>query len=228
MGGKRTSRQDGIDQILLGPLGVEEKKQLVFQDRSAKATAKLIALKRIVGAAGQVGIQRLIAERIVALAVISVAARFRGYVDRSGRSELGGKIERRLLDLKFLDRARRNVLRGCAHGFVADVEPVHFDAGGASETPAKRNGRKTVLGGVEVPAVLDLDSRLQLGEVKKVSSVDRQVLDLLGGKNSLHGGLLGIDCDFGALNFDDLRCLPHLQLDVPSRSHTYLHGDGKL
>jgi len=113
-----------------------------------------------------------------------------------------------LLDLKLLDRALRDVLGGGTDGFIADVEAVHFDASGATEAPAEGDGRKTVLGGVEVAAVLDLHSGFKLCQIEEIPSIDGQVLDLLAGQNALHGDLLGVDLDSRSLHFHHLIGLP--------------------
>ncbi len=106
------------------------------------------------------------------------------------------RSKRGLLDLKFLDGAFGDVLGGGADGFIADVEAVHLDAGGAAEAAAEGDGREPVLGGIEVAAVLDLHSGFELCEIEEISSVDGQVFNLLAGQDPLHGGLLGIDLNF--------------------------------
>ena len=101
-----------------------------------------------------------------------------------------------MLQRGFLDRTQRKVLRGSAYGFIADVDSVDFDSCRASETATKRNRRESVLGGIEGSSVLNLNSRLQLCQVEKVTAVNREILNLLAGQHSLHRGLLGVDYDF--------------------------------
>ena len=100
----------------------------------------------------------------------------------------------------------RDVLGGGADGFIADVQAVDFNAGGAPEAAAEGDGRKTVLGGIEVAAILDLHAGFELGEIEEVAAVDGKVLDLLRGQDSLHGGLFGVHLNFGSLDFDHLTC----------------------
>lgn len=58
--GEVSSGENGIDQVLLVALSVKEKEKFVLDDGAAQAAAKLVALKRIRGVAGQSGIERLV------------------------------------------------------------------------------------------------------------------------------------------------------------------------
>ena len=93
--------------------------------------------KVIVAAAGQIGVESLVAESVVSFAMVFIRPRFGGHVHRAGGSEFRGEIERGLLNLKFLNAAGGDVLRGGTYRFIADVESIHFDAGGAAEPAAE-------------------------------------------------------------------------------------------
>ena len=149
-------------------------------------------------------------------------SRLGGDVDRARGGQFGRKVQRRLLDLKFLDGALGDVLGGCAHGFIADIETIHFDAGGAAEASTEGNGRETVFGRIKVAAVLDLHTGFELREIEKISSVDGQILNLLAGQNALHGDLLSVDLNVGSLHFHDLTGFSNRQAYAASRGNTDL------
>ena len=129
--------QNRIEQVLLGVLSVDEEEKFVLNNGAAKVAPKLIALEIVVGSARKIGVERLIAKIIVSLAVVRVRTRLGGDIHGTGGSQFSREIERGLLNLKFLNRAFRNVLRGRAYGFIADVEAVDFNARGPSEASAE-------------------------------------------------------------------------------------------
>ena len=108
-----------------------------------------------------------------------VRARFGGHVHCAGRRQIGGNIETGLADLEFVDRAGWYVGGRGAHGFVADINAVNVDAGGAAEAAAERDRRVASLGRVKVLTVLNLNAGLELREVEEVAPVDRQVRNLV-------------------------------------------------
>ena len=72
-----------IEQVLLRTLGVKEEEEFVFDDPTAEAAAELVPLKRIVGCAGQVCVQALVAEVVKAFTVKRIRARLCRDVNRS-------------------------------------------------------------------------------------------------------------------------------------------------
>ena len=102
--------------------------------------------------------------------------------------------------LKLTDCDLRDILRGRPHGFVADINPVHLNASRSSEMPRERDRRESILGGVEIGAVLNLDAWFELREIKKVSPVDRKVFNLLSREYSLHRRLFRVHGNRGALH----------------------------
>src|SRR6266576_2299251 len=170
--GKRTSREDWIDQILLGAFRVEEKEELVLDDGATKAATKLIPLEWILRATRQVCVETLVAEIVEALAMQGVGSRLGVDAHGPGRSQLSGEVERRLLQRVLLDRPHWNVLGCGADVLVADVNTVDLDACGPAEAAAEGHGRESVLRGIEGSAILNLDAGLQLGEIEEVTPVD--------------------------------------------------------
>ena len=83
-----------------------------------------------------------------------------------------------------------------------NVHAVHLNAGAAAETAAERNRGETVLGRVEVSAVLNLNARLELSQIQEVASIDRQIFDLLGGQRTGDLRLVRIDLHCFAGDFD--------------------------
>ena len=58
--------------------------------------------------------------------------------------------------------------------------------------PPNEIDEKPDLGGIEITSILHLNARLELREIQEISSIDRQVFDLLLSKNSLHARLLSV------------------------------------
>src|SRR5215472_12598328 len=108
-----------------------------------------------------------------------ISTRTGNNVDGTGGRKLGGKIENRLVELKFLNRALRNVLGRGAYCFVADIDSVNFNSCASSKPASEGDGGVSNLGGIKIRAVLDLHARFELGQVEKVTPVDRQVFNLL-------------------------------------------------
>src|SRR5213078_2021642 len=77
----------------------------------------------------------------------------------------------------------------------------------ATRSPTDGDSGESVLGRIEVAPVLDLYSWLQLSCIQKISTIDRQLINLLRGDDSLHCGLFGVDTNFGRAHFDHLRFL---------------------
>ena len=160
--------------------------------------------------------------------MVAVGSGAGGDVHRAGRSELVRKIERGLADLKFVDRAGRNIFGGGADGFVADVHAVHFDARGASEAAADGNRREADFGGIEIGAILNLHARFELREIEEVAAVHRQVFDLFLVQDALHAGLFGID-SYRLLGDGDYGIgLAHLQADVDAGNFADPYDDALL
>ena len=198
--------------MLNGSLAVREEEQLVFYERAAETSTILAALE---GSAesrwhGQRCRKRTVTQLTESFTVIRIASGLRGYVHRTGRGQLGGHVKARLADLKFLDGARGNIGGGRSHGFVGDVDAVHFNAGSAAETASEGDRRIASFRGVEVLTVLNLHARLKLGQIEEVASVHRQVCNLALRDDALHGRLLGVHLHRAGLNLDHLTGLTDL------------------
>ena len=107
--------------------------------------------------------------------------------------------------------------------FVADVNPVHFDSRTASKSASEGNGRIAYLGRVEIRAILDLHSWLELRQIKEVPAVDRQILDLLAAQYSLDARLLGVYLLGASLYFDHLVFLADLKRGIECGGVSHLH-----
>ncbi len=103
--------------------------------------------------------------------------------------------------------------------FVRDIHTVNLYAGGAAITTAERDRRISGLGGIEVLTVLNLNAGFQLGQVKEVATIHRQVFDLGRCQNSLNSGLLGIDLNFASLYLDHRALLADFKLDAAHWRH---------
>src|SRR3989442_1753894 len=90
----------------------------------------------------------------------SVGPRACGHVHCAGCGQLGGKVQARLAELELLDAAWGDVRCGRAEYLVGNVDAVHFDSSGATETATERDRRITVL--AETRRILDLNARFQL------------------------------------------------------------------
>src|SRR5215470_423479 len=97
-----------------------------------------------------------------------IGSRLGGDAHGPGRSQLSRQVERRLLQRVLLDRPHWNVLGCRADVLVADVNTIDLDACGPAEATAEGHRRESILCWIESPAILDLNARLQLREVKKV------------------------------------------------------------
>ncbi len=60
--------------------------------------------------------------------------------------------------------------------------------------------------------ILNLHARFELRQIQEVTPVHRQVLDLTGRQNSLHGCLLGVDLNLTPLYFNHSALLANFQL----------------
>jgi hypothetical protein len=149
-------------------------------------------------------------------------------VHGAGGSEFGGQVQAGLADLKFLDGADGNILRGRSDRLVGNVEPVDFYARGAAKSPAEGDRGKTLLGGIEISAVLNLYAGFELRQVQEISPVNRQVFDLRAGNDSLDGGLVGVHGYRGTLDGDNGSFGADLQRDICGCDVSDLYGDGLL
>ncbi len=128
-----------------------------------------------------------------------------------------------MTDLKFINRAGRNISGCSTDRLVADVNAVYVNTGSTAETAAKRNRGVTGLRRVEILTVLNLNAGLELGEVQEVAPIHRQIRNLGRVEDSLHLSLLGVNCDRTGLHFNDLAFLAKLQLHVRGGSVSYLN-----
>ena len=207
-------------------LAVDEEEQFVFPDRSTEIAAVILALKGRGESwrRGESGRDSIVSEKAEGFAVEGAGAVLGVHIDGARGSELGGKIERGLFSLKFLDGTGGNVFGGSADGFVADVNAVDFDARSASKTAAKGDGGVTDFCGVKVAAVLDLHAWFELGEGEEVAAIDGQALDLFGHQHALNGGLLGVYRHRFTGHFDNRVGGTNFELDVAGSGHADLHG----
>ena len=130
--------------------------------------------------------------------------------------------------MELLNGAGWDVGGGGAHGFVRDIDAVYLNPGRAAETSTKGNRRIASFGRVEVLAVLNLHSRLELSEVKKVTAINRQVLNLVRGENSLHRGLFRVHLNFGTLHLNRFVSLAYLQFHIAICSVAHLYDKWHL
>jgi len=81
------------------------KKQLVLDHRPAKAAAELGALERCLeaGGHGQIRGRGAVTEKIKRLAVEGIGPRASGHVDRAGRGQVVGKVQRGPAELELLE-----------------------------------------------------------------------------------------------------------------------------
>src|SRR6185437_126630 len=117
--------------------------------------------------------------------------------------------------LKFRNRAGREVLRGGTDSFIGDINTIHLNAGGAAEAATKGDRRETILGRIKVAAILNLHARLKLGQIKKVATVDGEILNLFRAEDALYGRLLSVDCNGRSGDFYNFCRLPECQLCAP-------------
>ena len=73
---------------------------------------------------------------------------------------------------------------------------------------------------------MQLNTRFELRQVEEVSSINREVVDLLAADGTLHRGLFGVDGVGGTLNFNDGAALAHGELEVSGSRLNNLNGDG--
>src|SRR5262249_15426020 len=116
-----SSRQNhGSLRVLLGALAIQEEKQLVLDDRPAKASAELVTLEgQILSPGGRRG-KRMVANKVKRFAMEGVGAGACGYIDRPRGGQVLGEIQRGLTELKFVNRTGRYVCGRGTHGFIAD------------------------------------------------------------------------------------------------------------
>ena len=189
-------------QALLSAFKAPKEKKLVLDKRAAETGAELFAIER--GRQGAQFCRNVVAPPVEeAFTVNVVGARASDHVNGASRGQLGGEIETGLANLEFTNGNLRNVLRGGADGFVADVHAVHLNASGAAEVARERDGRETVFCGIEVGAILNLYAGLELREVEEVAAIDRQRFDLLTGEHTLNGGLFFVDGNGGRFDRHD-------------------------
>ena len=135
-------------------------------------------------------------------------------VNCAGRSQVLRKIERGLAELKFINRAGGNVGSCRTHSFIADIHAIDVDARGASETSAERNRRITRFRRIEILTILNLYAGLELSEIEEVAAIDRQILNLGRGQNTLHGSLLRVYLHRSSSDLNNLAFLTKLQSGV--------------
>ena len=101
--------------------------------------AELVALQVVVVPSRRLGGEGMVANEVEALSVQCICSRLRRHVYRTRRSQVIREIQRRLTQLKFVDRACRNVCRDRTDGFVRDVYTVDVNTCRPSKSAAERN-----------------------------------------------------------------------------------------
>src|SRR5712692_5618872 len=107
-------------------------------------------------------------------------------IDRATRGEVGARIKSRAANLKLLNTLIREIGGSGTYRFIGDINSVHLDAGCTTTASADRNPDKLILRRIEVAAIARLHARLLLCQVKKVSTVKWQLLNLLGRDHTIH------------------------------------------
>src|SRR5579872_5852958 len=95
----------------------------------------------------------VISENAERFAMDVVRSGLRYDVNCTGGRELVGKIQARLCNREFLNRARGYVHCGRTYRFVGDVDSVDFDSRCTSEPSTERDGRVADLRGIEVRSI---------------------------------------------------------------------------
>src|SRR5260370_14462757 len=124
--------------------------------------------------------------------------------------------------MELLDRTSGNILGSSANGFVADVHSIHFNPCRPSKPPSEGDGREAIFSRIKGTTLLNLHAGFELCEIKKVTAIDREVFDLLRGKNARHCSVFAIQLNRGCLHGDDSRGLADLQRYVTGGYLTYL------
>ena len=131
-------------------------------------------------------------------------------------------------DLKLLDRALRNILCRSPYRLIADIDAIHLNSRRSPKSSPKRDGRESVLRGIEVATILNLHSRLKLRQIEEITSIDGKIVDLLRVEHTLNRRLLCIDMQFGGGHFNHLFGITHLQLHTAGCSDSNLDLDRQL
>src|SRR5262249_19133226 len=87
-GRKRTAAGDGLNQILLEPLGIDKEEEFVFVNRPTQVAAEVVALERDVDIR-DIRSNGVIAEEIETLAMPLVGARPGHHIDGARGRKLG-------------------------------------------------------------------------------------------------------------------------------------------
>ena len=101
--------------------------------------------------------------------------------------------------MKFLNGTLRNVDHSSANIFVGGIDAIQCNARHAACTATNGDRRKARLSGIKSTSILNLDARLKLRKIKEVSTVDRQLFNLLRRQYTLYRSLLRV-YHYGARN----------------------------
>ena len=122
------------------------------------------------------------------------AAGTRHDIDRPVRSQAGRGIEVDGRDLKLLHRLLRYLQARTDESNQVDIRTIHghacvSDAGGGCKASAQRWHEDAVVRATDRVG----HARFQLGQIKEVSPVERQILNLLAADHAAHLVLLVVD-----------------------------------
>ncbi len=196
----RRCRLDAHDAVLVVVLEAGEEEQPIPSDRAAHGEAYLpageegIRIGRI-ALESRIGRQVVVAKEEEPAAVIPVASGARDDVDGARIRQPRRQVEVGARELELLDDLLGEVLRNASVQGVVDRPAVHRHP--------RRVGRPTEDGDIELAAEepgrrSGRDSRLEHGELEKLSPVERKVLDLEARHDAVDAVLLKAHLGSGA------------------------------
>src|SRR5207245_10519289 len=97
---------------------------------------------------------------------------------------------------------------------------------GAAKGATELDRGEPFFGGIEIPAVLNLNSGFELCKVQKIAAVDRKIFDLRARNDALNGCLFGIHGKCGAFNRDYGAFGADFQCHSTGRDVAYLNRHG--
>src|SRR5437773_2667800 len=114
-----------------------------------------------------------------------VAAAARHDVDGSAGANTRGEVEIHARHLEFLNDFLREILLSSAGDGVAHAGAIHGDARQVGIRAKNRDVESAIILALAVSR--HADARLKHGELKKAASVQRKILDLLAGYDTVDG-----------------------------------------
>ena len=183
--GKWASEQNGIESVLLVAFRGSKDEELVGDERAANIAPVYLTFPVMTISTRQAGRQ------YVAVAIVPKQITMDFVSTGSGHNACpasGTQLIRRRRQQsaqpKLLNCSRRDALGGCAHGLVGHIQPVNRDASGATVPPIKRKRGEAVLGWVDGPTVLRLNTRFESRRGEKVPVIQWQTANVLAGERT--------------------------------------------